>query len=71
LIAFAIEFTAQPVIPTNGTFLFVLYDYRTIGVLLVIYYSRATSTTRTVFRLNTSQSHAYEDYHLQHLNIYV
>jgi hypothetical protein len=24
LIAFAIEFTAQPVIPTNGTFLFII-----------------------------------------------
>jgi hypothetical protein len=25
LIAYAIEFTAQPVIPTNGTFLYIYY----------------------------------------------
>ena len=36
--AIAIEFTAQPVIPTNGTFLIFVYVYihiRILGVLLI------------------------------------
>ena len=32
------------------------------------YQSRATSTTRTVFRLNTNQSHAYGEFHYKGLN---
>ena len=31
------------------------------GCIVNINYSRASSPTRTVFRLNTNQSHAYED----------
>ena len=38
-----------------------------IGVLLKVNKSRAISTTRTIFRLNTSQGHAYEDYMLRYL----
>ena len=33
--------------------------------------SRATSTTRTVFRLNTNQSHAYEESHIKIWNLYI
>ena len=32
------------------------------GVEIYFHLSRAISTTRTVFRLNTNQGHAYEDY---------
>jgi hypothetical protein len=56
--ALTIEFTAQPIIPTNGTFLFFSFFFGFVN----FYLSRAISTTRTVFRLNTNQSHAYEDY---------
>jgi hypothetical protein len=56
--ALATEFTAQPVIPTNGTFL-CIYNY--IQCIFNFNQSRAISTTRTIFRLNTNQSHAYED----------
>ena len=56
LTASAIEFTVQPVIPTNGTFLFFFILFFNFNQ------SRAISTTRTVFRLNTNWSHAYENY---------
>ena len=39
------------------------------GVSFIFNYSRATSVTRTVFRLNTNQSHSYEDISLSFLNI--
>ena len=78
---YTIEFTAQPVIPTNGTFLRDTSTFNkasiSLGEIKPDYYiepiflhfrcivkfnqSRAISTTRTVFRLNTNQSHAYED----------
>ena len=38
LTALAIEFTAQPVIPTNGTFLYILFSLKgegRMGVLLI------------------------------------
>ena len=37
--------------------------YKYIHNICIVYINepRATSTTRTVFRLNTNQSHAYED----------
>jgi len=38
------------------------------GGIVNINKSRAISTTRTVFRLNTNQNHAYEDYLLMYNN---
>ena len=57
LTALAIEFTAQPVIPTNGTFLYIFFSLKgegRMGGIVNIHKSRATSTTRTIFRLNTN-----------------
>ena len=36
-----------------------------------IYQTRAISTTRTIFRLNTNQSHTYEDFLVRHLFFYL
>ena len=49
--ALTIEFTAQPINQQMEPSFFA-FD---------INKSRAISTTRTIFRLNTNQSHAYED----------
>ncbi len=32
--------------------------------------SRAISITRTIFRLNTNKSHAYEDYNIKNLQLF-
>ena len=47
----------------NESFLIVYKHkvYKHIYFIVQINQSRATSTTRTIFRLNTNQSHAYED----------
>lgn len=74
----AIEFSAPPVKPTNGTFLICFkfcsraknktyflnnaLEHSLKYFIFNIYYSRAISTTRTIFRLNTNQSHSYEDH---------
>jgi len=42
--------------------------YKRGGGIVNINKSRAISTTRTVFRLNTNQNHAYEDYLLKYNN---
>ena len=59
----AIEFTAQPILPIMEVSFFLF------GCIVYINYSRASSPTRTVFRLNTNQSYAYEDYLLKYLNL--
>ena len=59
--AIAIEFTAQPFLPIKeASFIYnkILYNL----VIVKINNPRATSTTRTVFRLNTNQKHIYEEY---------
>lgn len=40
-----------------------------LGVLLMFNYSQASSPTWTVFRLNTNQGHAYEDYLLINISL--
>ena len=58
--AIAIEFTAQPFLPIKEVS-FIIYINALYNYIVYFHDSRATSATRTVFRLNTNQSHAYED----------
>ena len=55
--AIAIEFTAQPFLPIKEA------SFRACAHFIIVKNNlpRATSTTRTVFRLNTNQKHIYED----------
>lgn len=52
--------------------IFILLKIKIIGLNMHFFNrlkSRATSTTRTIFRLNPNQGHAYEDYLLPFLDL--